>query len=302
MTIKPYTKALIIGVVLGCLGGIGMISLYIQHGNINSGYNTVYLLAPILITMYYYDRLDNKNRSYGKSCMLALMIYLLTIGSTFVYLSLFDANLGTDFTVTGALVLLLFGVILSLIASRFFRMKKQVAVTIILISTLSLTTFAQSGSYKLNPVQLATLKKQAETTANAIVTQNYKVLAKYTYPAIIQMAGGEAKMNATMKKGMEQMKAQGFSFKSIAIGDIKQAKKSGVELFAIVPDVLTMNGNGGTIIGHSALIAISDDNGKNWTFVDTAPLQKETITKIIPNYPKGLPIPVKSQPSFIAGH
>jgi hypothetical protein len=161
---------------------------------------------------------------------------------------------------------------------------------------------AQSGMYKLSPVQLAAVKTQAEATANAIITQNYKVLAKYTYPAIIQMAGGEAKMNATMKKGMEQMKAQGFSFKSLTIGDIKQAKKSGTELFAIVPDVLTMNGNGGTIIARSALIAISDDNGKHWTFVDTAPLQKETITKIIPNYPKDLPIPEKSQPSFISNH
>jgi hypothetical protein len=166
----------------------------------------------------------------------------------------------------------------------------------------SACVFAQSGTYKLSSAQLAAVKKQAEVMASATVTQNYKVFVKYTYPAIIQMAGGEAKLKATMKKGMEQMKAQGFSFKSLVIGDIKQAKKSGAELFAIVPDVLTMNGNGGTIIARSALIAVSDDDGKNWTFVDTAPLQNDAITKIIPNYPKGLPIPVKSQPSFISAH
>ncbi|MBW4889279.1 hypothetical protein KXQ82_06110 [Mucilaginibacter sp. HMF5004] len=161
---------------------------------------------------------------------------------------------------------------------------------------------AQSGMYQLSAAQHAAVKKQAETTANAIITGNFKVLAKYTYPAIIQMSGGEAKMNATMKKGMEQMKAQGFSFKSLTIGNITQAKKSGSEIFAIVPDVLSMNGNGGTIIARSALIAISADNGKNWVFVDTAPLQKENITKIIPNYPAGLPIPERSQPSFIQNH
>jgi hypothetical protein len=175
---------------------------------------------------------------------------------------------------------------------------------LLFISALLFAGFAnaQSGAFKLNDVQKAALKKQAEATANAIVTQNYKLLAKYTYPAIIQMAGGEAKMNATMQKGMEQMKAQGFSFKSLTIGDIKQVKKSGTEIFAIVPDVLTMNGNGGMIIARSALIAISDDNGKHWTFVDTAPLQKENIPKIIPNYPKDLPIPERSQPSFIQNH
>jgi hypothetical protein len=162
--------------------------------------------------------------------------------------------------------------------------------------------YAQTGMYKLTDAQLAAVKKQAETTANAIITSNYKLLVKYTYPAIIQMAGGEAKMNATMKKGMDQMKAQGFSFKSLTIGNITQTKKSGSELFAIVPDVLSMNGNGGTIIARSALIAISDDNGKHWTFVDTAPMQKDNITKVIPNYPKDLPIPEKSQPSFIQNH
>ena len=302
MTIKPYTKALMIGIVLGCLGGAGMISLYVQHGNINSVYTTGYLIAPVLAAIYFYDRLDNENRSYGKSCMLALMVYLLTMGSTFVYLFMFDVNFSSYFTVSGGLMLLLFGGLLSLVTPRFFRLNKQVVAIMVLISTLSLTTKAQTGLYKLSPAQLAAVKTQAEATANAIITQNYKVLAKYTYPAIIQMAGGEAKMNATMKKGMEQMKAQGFSFKSLTVGDIKQAKKSGTELFAIVPDVLTMNGNGGTIIARSALIAISDDNGKHWTFVDTAPLQKETIPKIIPNYPKDLPIPEKSQPSFISNH
>jgi hypothetical protein len=302
MAIKPYTKALMIGIVLGCLGGVGMISLYLKYGNINSGYTTVYLLAPVLLAIYFYDRLDNENRSYSKSCMLALMVYLLTMGSTFIYLFMFDVSFSTYFTVSGGLLLLLFGVLLSLVTPRFFRLNKQVAVIMVLISTLSLTTFAQTGLYKLSPAQLTAVKTQAEATANAIITQNYKVLAKYTYPAIIQMAGGEDKMNATMKKGMEQMKAQGFSFKSLTVGDIKQAKKSGTELFAIVPDVLTMNGNGGTIIARSALIAISEDNGKHWTFVDTAPLQKETISKIIPNYPKDLPIPEKSQPSFISNH
>ncbi len=161
---------------------------------------------------------------------------------------------------------------------------------------------AQSGMYKLSAAQLASVKKQAEATASAIITGNFKALAKYTYPAVIQMAGGEAKMNATMQKGMQQMKAQGFSFKSLTIGDITQAKKSGPEIFAIVPDILTMNGNGGTIMARSALIAVSEDEGKHWKFVDTAPLQKETVSKIIPNYPKDLPIPEKSQPSFIQNH
>jgi hypothetical protein len=175
---------------------------------------------------------------------------------------------------------------------------------LLLLSVFVFVAFAnaQSGMYKLSVEQLAAVKKQAEVVANATVTQNYVVFVKYTYPAIIQMAGGEAKLKATMKKGMEQMKAQGFSFKSLVIGDIKLAKKSGAELFAVVPDVLTMNGNGGTIIARSALIAVSDDDGKNWTFVDTAPLQNDAIAKIIPNYPKGLPMPVKSQPSFISGH
>ena len=181
---------------------------------------------------------------------------------------------------------------------RIFRL---FVISFLLIAICQLT-FGQTGMYKLNAAQLAAIKKQAGITANAIITQNYKVLAKYTYPAIIQMAGGEAKMIATMQKGMEQMKSQGFSFKSLVIGEVGQAKKSGQELFAIVPDVLTLNGNGGSIIARSALIAISEDNGKNWCFVDTAPLQKEKIMQVIPNYPRDLPIPEKSQPSFIQDH
>lgn len=175
----------------------------------------------------------------------------------------------------------------------------------LVIVTLVLVIYqgrAQQGFYKLSPVQMAALKSQANITANAIITQNYKVLANHTYPAIIEAMGGEAKMTVVLKKGMEQMKAQGFSFKSLTIGNITHAKKSGTELFAIVPDTLRMNAAGGFIVAPSALIAISEDEGKRWYFVDTAPMQNDNIKKIIPNFPKGLVIPGKSQPAFVEKH
>jgi len=172
----------------------------------------------------------------------------------------------------------------------------------VFLLTICRLSFAQTGTYKLSIAQIAAIKTQANITANAIVGQDYKTLMKFTYPAIIEAGGGKEKMIGTLKKGMDQMKAQGFVFKSLTIAEVTQSKKQGKEIFAIVPDALVMNAMGGTITARSALIAISEDEGKHWYFVDTAPMQKETIRQVIPNLPKDLVIPEKSQPSFIQNH
>jgi hypothetical protein len=52
----------------------------------------------------------------------------------------------------------------------------------------------------------------------------------------------------------------------------------------------------GRIVSKATLIAISNNNGKKWYFVDTAGKDFQTMRKTFPNLNEGLIIPEKERP------
>ena len=84
------------------------------------------------------------------------------------------------------------------------------------------------------------LKQQAEKAGASMVHGDYKVLAKYTYPAIVKMMGGAENMAATVKKLMENMTAQGVSFEDVTFGEPTRIIKNGNELQSTIAQHLKM--------------------------------------------------------------
>jgi hypothetical protein len=170
---------------------------------------------------------------------------------------------------------------------------KILTILSLFITTLSI---AQSKPFKASPAQSEALKKQAEACADALMKQNYKQMAYYTYPPIVKDMGGVDKMQEKLTASMGQMQAQGFSFKSVTIGELKDIVKSKGDLYSIVQDILQLSMNGTFITSSSYLLAYSHDNGVRWYFVDTAPLRNQNMKKLFPTYPPGYVIPQAGKP------
>ena len=45
------------------------------------------------------------------------------------------------------------------------------------------------------------IKQQAESTANAILSDDYETLIRFTHPRVIELVGGREKMISLIKKG-----------------------------------------------------------------------------------------------------
>lgn len=136
--------------------------------------------------------------------------------------------------------------------------------------------------------------------ADAFMTSDYKTLVRYTYPKVVQMMGGQKQMTEFLDKSISEMKEQGFSFKSVQIGLTDQRAKAGKEIHALVLQRLVMSVPGGSLTAPSYLLAISADGGKQWHFVDTAPLNdKAKLRAIFPQFNPALKIPDKQQPIFV---
>ncbi|MCW3126006.1 MAG: hypothetical protein JWO03_1664 [Bacteroidetes bacterium] len=148
----------------------------------------------------------------------------------------------------------------------------------------------------------ATIKAQAETMSRFMMKKDYKAFAKYTYPKIAEMAGGEDKMIAAMTKSLDDMEKGGVTFKGVTIGDPGSAITVGQEIQCTVPQTLAMKIPKASLTAQSTLIAISPDGGKKWYFLDTsrqdlAKLQKSIPTLsdklVLPKYPAPVVVPDK---------
>jgi len=154
------------------------------------------------------------------------------------------------------------------------------------------TKTADSSNYS------KTVKEQAETMGQLLLKKDFKSFAKFTYPKIVEMMGGEQKMIEVMEKGSKEMESEGTSFLNVTIGEPTKIITMENELQCMLQQTIEMKVPNGRLITKSTLIAISTDNGKNWYFVDTSGKDIQAMKEALPNLSGELIIPEKQQPTF----
>ncbi|MFH6601990.1 hypothetical protein ACEZ3G_00765 [Maribacter algicola] len=155
---------------------------------------------------------------------------------------------------------------------------------LIVCSTFS---FSQTENKNLNE-QLGEMKKY-------FLAGDYDNFAEYTYPKVIEMMGGRSNMVNATKQAMDKMKNDGFTFKDLSFKDPSSFLKKDGELQCTLTQQLTMNTPQGKIESEYTLIALSSDDGLNWTFIDTSGKDKQTMLKYFPNLHKEIIIKPRKQ-------
>ena len=166
----------------------------------------------------------------------------------------------------------------------------KLALKMVLLLILPASLFAQDA---------AVVKRQANVVAKALLNSDFKTVVDHTYPKAVELGGGKAKLVQMMSAGINQMKAQGFAFEKITIGEPGKFYKAGTQIHCLVPEKLIMKTSKGRMAAGSSLLAVSDDKGKSWSFLD---LNKGTISSIktlFPNFNNNLVIPQPAAPTML---
>jgi hypothetical protein len=141
------------------------------------------------------------------------------------------------------------------------------------------------------------LKTAAESSANAMVLKDYNTVADFTYSKLVKLMGGREETVSTFEQEMKQLESEGMTLVSISVGEPEEVKSVGNQLLSIVPTTLKMRFRDSTIVGQSFLIAVSEDGGNKWTFVDGSIAEdKRTLRKLFPYAANKLQLPPKKQP------
>ena len=147
---------------------------------------------------------------------------------------------------------------------------------------------------------VALIKQEAENCAKAVLTGDDDGVVRYTVPRIIKLMGGKEAVISALKKGMAQMRAQGFDFGEVSVGQPEAPKKIGEWLVSMVPQRVVMKAPGGKLYKDSDLLAISEDAGKHWVFMDLASITQETFGKLFPELADKVTIPEPKKTVFKA--
>lgn len=140
------------------------------------------------------------------------------------------------------------------------------------------------------------IKQQAGKMGAALINGDYTMFAKYTYSKLLAAMGGAAKMEQSMAKVVNDMKLKGMSFNAITFDEPSKIIKSGKELQATIAQHTDIKVPNGRAVSTSTLIAISTDNGINWTFIDTSNKNIEALRKAMPNLSPSITIPPPQPP------
>ena len=165
-----------------------------------------------------------------------------------------------------------------------------------LLAIAACTQFASADPQTLRVRELA-----AENSA-ARASGNYGRLVDLTYPKVVEMVGGRDKMIETLRRGSEDMKAHGTAILGADVSEPKEVVTSGNKQFAVVPMTVRVQVPDGTLRSKGFLIAVSEDHGKTWVFIDGAGITKELgkerekLAQVLPDFPTQLSLPAREQP------
>lgn len=145
-----------------------------------------------------------------------------------------------------------------------------------------------------------TIKIQAMDMARAVLNKDIDKLASYLPPKLVADAGGKEKMMAGRDTLNKIMKQFGTEIKKVTIGDPGKIIAYKNQLQATLPQTTAIKFMASTITIESTLIAISEDKGQHWYFVDTSIYREDKLKKSLPDLSPELVIPPMKKPVITA--
>lgn len=171
-------------------------------------------------------------------------------------------------------------------------MKKRLLILFIALLGLSTAQSQVNG-----PMDKAVLE-QADDMGKKFIAKDYAGFLLYTHPIVVKNMGNREKMLEETTKSFKQLEAENITFLAVKFGAPSKIVKVDNEMQCIIPQMIEMKVPGGKLTAHTSLIAISNNKGKNWYFVDVSSNSMESMKMLLPTLSSELVLPEPQDPSF----
>ena len=158
------------------------------------------------------------------------------------------------------------------------------------------TTAVQEVKENAASAHAALIKEQARKMSNSFLAGDFEGLLDATYPKILELSGGRAKMLEVLKAEVAKWDAQKIKILSYEVGEPGEVKSAGAQLVSVVPAEMKMEFPELFLTQKSFMLAISADGGKAWKFVSGANLNEQTLKFLLPEAVGVITLPKEVEP------
>jgi hypothetical protein len=142
------------------------------------------------------------------------------------------------------------------------------------------------------------VKSQALEMGKAFVAGDSKLFSKFMLPELIEVGGGEDKVNVTMDSMFMIFKSFGGQVQRITYGNPGKIVKYKKELQTTLPQTTEITSPFADVVLTSTLIALSRDNGKSWFFFDTSMGRAKNLREKLPTLSPEIVVPPMQPPKI----
>ena len=135
--------------------------------------------------------------------------------------------------------------------------------------------------------------------SSVFLEDDYKLMAEYTFPKVVEMMGSKENMVETTKNTMTKMESQGFTIESLSYTNSSDIYEHNGDTQCVFDQSVIMNTPDGKIENTTAVIAISNNNGKNWVFFDTSGMPRTSVQEFYENLHHDLEIKQSEKKNYI---
>ncbi len=134
----------------------------------------------------------------------------------------------------------------------------------------------------------ATFKQDIEAMGSCLVEGDYDCFIKYNHPMIIQGYGSKERMKDLLGQMMKGYREYQGEIKKIEFVGIHQIESNGINIQAVIDQDVTLDKDGNKVADHQKVLAVSEDNGNTWYYINLTGTDKEKISRFYPELNKKL--------------
>lgn len=156
-----------------------------------------------------------------------------------------------------------------------------------------------SNNMAAQPIETV-IKTQAMEMAKAVLAKDVDKLVTYMPPKLVEKAGGKEKLLSGRDSLNKYMKQFGAEIKKVLLGNPGKIIAYKNQLQSTLPQTTELSFMNSMVTMESTLIAISEDKGKHWYFVDTNIYRGDKLQSALPDLSPELVIPPMKGPKIVA--
>ncbi len=141
------------------------------------------------------------------------------------------------------------------------------------------------------------VREAAQKCCDSLVASDFDGFVSYCHPRMIQGMGGKEAMIGLIRKGI----GEGVTLTSATVGEPGPVEEHGGWKISVLTQFIELKVPGGKLASKANLIAVSENGGSTWVFLDGSAYHNPQFAKLFPEIGGKLTLPDWGEPVFTPG-